>query len=86
MNRKYYYIAFKNGKYRIFKEFISEIQTDSIYRTYNIYFINGVVRKNNQVYEQRRKARQVRDALNRCLKWQPIAKELIFEELGGSNE
>lgn len=79
MNRKYYYIAFKNGKYRIFKEFISEVQIDSIDSTYKIYFVNGIVRKNNQVYEQRRKARQFRDALNRCRKYQPIIKELIFE-------
>ena len=68
MNRKYYYIAFKQGKHRIFKEFIREVQTDSISETYNIYFINGIIRKNNEVFEQRRKARKLRDILNRYRK------------------
>lgn len=65
MNKKYYYVVFKQGKYRIFKEFIREIQTDSIKETYNIYFDNGIIVNNEQVFEKRRKARQFRDMLNR---------------------
>ena len=81
MNRKYYYIGFKNCKYRIFKEFLSELQIDSIHETYKVYFANGIVRKNDEVYEQRRKARKVRDALNRYIKYTPIIKDLIIEEI-----
>lgn len=64
MDRKYYYLFFKNNKYRIGKDYIKEIQTDSIDFYYDIKFINGVIRKNNEVFEQRRKARQLRDKLN----------------------
>lgn len=68
MDRKYYYIFFENNKYRIGKDYIKEIQTDSIDFYYDIEFINGVIRKNNEVFEQRRKARQLRDKLNRKYK------------------
>lgn len=68
MDRKYYYIIFKNNKYRIGKDYIKEIQTDSIDIYYDIEFIDGVIRKNNEVFEQRRKARQLRDKLNKRYK------------------
>lgn len=68
MDRKYYYIFFENNKYRIGKDYIKEIQTDSIDIYYDIEFINGVIRKNNEVFEQRRKARQLRDKLNKRYK------------------
>lgn len=65
MNRKYYYIKFENGKYRIKKEYIAWIQTDSIYAYYYIEFADGVTKTNYEVFEQRRKARQARDKANR---------------------
>lgn len=68
MDRKYYYIFFENNKYRIGKDYIKKIQTDSIDIYYDIEFVNGVIRKNNEVFEQRRKARQLRDKLNKRYK------------------
>lgn len=65
MNRKYYYIYFYNGKYRIGKDYIVSIETTSIYFYYHVEFLNGTIRKNYNVYEQRRKARQARDKANR---------------------
>lgn len=70
MNNKYYYIDFINNKFRICKEYISHIQDDSIYETYEIEFINGITRKNNEVFRQRRKARQFRDKCNRRKKYE----------------
>lgn len=65
MNRKYYYIKFENGKYRIKKEYIAWIQTDSIDAYYYIEFADGIIKTNYEVFEQRRKARQARDKANR---------------------
>ena len=81
MDRKYYYLFFKNNKYRIGKNYIKEVQTDSIDIYFEIEFDNGTVRENNEVFEQRRKARQLRDKLNR--KYKVNKKENLKIELYG---
>ena len=55
------------------------MQTDSIDIYFDIEFDNGTVRKNNEVFEQRRKARQLRDKLNR--KYKVNKKENLKIEL-----
>ena len=79
MDRKYYYLFFKNNKFRIGKDYIKSLQTDSIDIYFDIEFDNGTVRKNNEVFEQRRKARQLRDKLNR--KYKVNKKENLKIEL-----
>lgn len=68
MNIKLYYVDFVNGKFRIFKEYVDYIEGWSTEKYVNIVFINGVERKNCDVFEKRRKARQNRDFLNKNFK------------------
>lgn len=65
---KLYYIDFQNWKFRIFKDYISEFQDDSIDVTFNIEFTNGIIRKNTETFVKRRKARQFRDLKNKIYK------------------
>lgn len=76
MNRQYYYINYINGKYRICKDYILYIQDDSVQATYKIYFINGIEKPNTHVFEKRRKARQMRDYLNKNKRY--FGKQLNF--------
>lgn len=66
-NRQFYYVDLKDGKFRIFKDYIDSIQEDSIEENFKVYFKNGIIRPHNEVYEQRREARQARDKKNKKL-------------------
>lgn len=70
IDKKFYYVDFINSKYRICKEYIKGVQTNSTTRHYKIYFCNGIERNNDKVFIKRRKARQFRDTLNRFRKYE----------------
>lgn len=68
MNIKLYYVDFVNGKFRIFKEYVDYMEGCTADDYITIVFINGIVRKNCDVFEKRRKARQNRAFLNKNFK------------------